>query len=78
MSDPDHRDAVAEIEDGIAKPRREGARRKSVDLAAWPETVLHLHDDRVPAFDMATARIAGAISDRARGLGLRLIIDQQG
>src|SRR5216684_2284904 len=55
---------VAEIEDGIAK-----ARSKSVDLSAWLELVLHLYGDRVLAFDRATARIAGAISDRARGLG---------
>jgi predicted nucleic acid-binding protein len=33
------------------------------------ETVLHLYGDRVLAFDTATARIAGAISDPARGLG---------
>jgi hypothetical protein len=31
---------VAEIEDGIAKLRREGAPRESADLAAWLETVL--------------------------------------
>ena len=61
--------AVAEIEDEIAKLRREGARRKSNDLAAWLEAVLHLYGDRVLAFDVATARIAGAISDRARGQG---------
>jgi len=60
---------VAEIEDGIAKSRREGAARKSADLSAWLETVLHLYGNRVLAFDVATARIAGAISDRARGLG---------
>jgi toxin FitB len=60
---------VAEIEDGIAKLRREGARRRSADLAAWLETVMHLYGDRVLVFDAATARIAGAISDRARGLG---------
>jgi predicted nucleic acid-binding protein len=60
---------VAEIEDGIAKLRREGARRKSADLAAWLDTVLHLYGDRVLAFDAATARIAGAMSDRVRGLG---------
>ena len=60
---------VAEIEDGIAKSRREGATRKSTDLSAWLETVLHLYGDRVLAFDVATARIAGAISDRARGAG---------
>jgi toxin FitB len=60
---------VAEIEDGIAKLRREGARRKSADLTAWLDTVLHLYGDRVLAFDAATARIAGATSDQARGLG---------
>jgi predicted nucleic acid-binding protein len=60
---------VAEIEDGIAKLRREGAKRKSENLAAWLETVLHLHGDRVLAFDTPTARIAGALSDQARGQG---------
>jgi predicted nucleic acid-binding protein len=60
---------VAEIEDGIAKSRREGATRKSADLTAWLETVLHLYGDRVLAFDTPTARIAGAIADRARGRG---------
>ncbi|MES2193102.1 MAG: type II toxin-antitoxin system VapC family toxin [Pseudomonadota bacterium] len=60
---------VAEIADGIAKLRREGAKRKSADLAAWLEAVLHLYGDRVLPFDVAAARIAGAISDRARGQG---------
>jgi predicted nucleic acid-binding protein len=60
---------VAEIEDGIAELRREGATRKSEDLAAWLETVLHLYGDRVLTFDMLTARIAGALSDRARSQG---------
>ncbi|MDB5515230.1 MAG: PilT protein domain protein [Tardiphaga sp.] len=60
---------VAEIEDGIAKLRREGVSRKSADLTAWLDTVLHLYGDRILAFDAATARIAGALSDRARGLG---------
>jgi len=60
---------VAEIEDGIAKLRREGARRKSTDLTAWLDTVLHLYGDRVLAFDAATARVAGAMADRARGRG---------
>jgi predicted nucleic acid-binding protein len=60
---------VAEIEDGIAKLRREKAMRRSADLTAWLETVLHLYGDRILAFDTATARIAGVLSDRARGLG---------
>ena len=60
---------VAEIEDGITKARREGATRKATDLTAWLETVLHLYADRILAFDVPTARIAGALSDRARGQG---------
>jgi toxin FitB len=63
---------VAEIEDGIAKLRRERATRRGEDLAAWLETVLHLYGDRVLPFDIPTARIAGALSDRARGQGQAL------
>jgi toxin FitB len=60
---------VAEIEDGIAKLRREGAARKSSDLTAWLDTVLHLYGAHILAFDTPTARIAGALADRARGQG---------
>jgi predicted nucleic acid-binding protein len=60
---------VAEIEDGIAKLRREGAARKSADLTAWLDTVLHLYGAHILAFDTPTARIAGALADRARGQG---------
>jgi toxin FitB len=61
---------VAEIEDGIAKARRERARRKAADLTAWLDTLLHLYGDRVLAFDVGAARIAGALSDLARSKGL--------
>jgi toxin FitB len=60
---------VAEIEDGIAKLRREGASRRRADLAAWLETVLHLYGDRILAFDVPIARIAGAMADQARSQG---------
>jgi hypothetical protein len=60
---------VAEIEDGIAKLKREGATRKAADLAAWLETMLHLYEDRILVFDASTARIAGAMTDRARSQG---------
>ena len=60
---------VAEIEDGIAKLRREGAARRSSHLAEWLEAILHLYGDRILAFDTPTARIAGALADRARGMG---------
>ena len=60
---------IAEIEDGIAKAKREGATRKARDLTAWLETVLHLYAARILPFDLATARLAGGLSDRARGQG---------
>jgi len=60
---------VAEICDGIAKLRREGANRKADTLADWLETVLHLYGDRILGFDVEAARIAGALSDHARGAG---------
>jgi toxin FitB len=60
---------IAEIVDGVAKARREGARRKASDLSAWLETVLHLYGHRVLPFDGATAQIAGALTDLARAHG---------
>jgi predicted nucleic acid-binding protein len=60
---------IAEIADGIAKARREGATRKASGLAAWLRTLLHLYGDRVLPFDASTAEIAGALSDLARGRG---------
>jgi predicted nucleic acid-binding protein len=60
---------IAEIEDGIAKLRREKATRRSRDLAHWLDAVLHLYGDRILGFDIPTARIAGQLSDRARGQG---------
>ena len=60
---------IAEIADGIAKGRREGATCKAAALADWLQTVLHLYDDHVLAFDTATAEIAGALSDLARSRG---------
>jgi toxin FitB len=61
--------SVAEIADGIAKAKRQGAKRKASDLAAWLQTVLHLYGDRVLPFDRPTAEIAGALSDLARSRG---------
>ena len=60
---------VAEIVDGIAKSRREGAKRKAADLSAWLETLLHLYGSRVLPFDTAAAEIAGELSDLARSRG---------
>jgi predicted nucleic acid-binding protein len=60
---------IAEIADGIAKARRESVERKVAALSGWLQTVLHLYGDRVLPFDAATAEIAGALSDLARGRG---------
>lgn len=60
---------VAEIADGIAKAKREGARRKATALAEWLQTLLHLYGDRVLPFDAPAAEIAGVLSDLARGRG---------
>ena len=60
---------IAEIAEGIAKARRKGAERKAADLSDWLQTLLHLYADRVLPFDAATAEIAGALSDLARGRG---------
>jgi toxin FitB len=60
---------IAEIADGIAKAKREGAKRKASNLSRWLRTVLHLYGDRVLPFDSPTAEIAGALSDLARGRG---------
>ncbi len=61
---------IAEIEDGIAKLQREGARRKAAELSAWLEILLHLYTTRILAFDVQVARIAGALSDVARSAGI--------
>lgn len=60
---------VAEIEDGIAKARREKASRKAAALDEWLRTLLHLYSNRVLAFDLAAAHAAGILSDRARAGG---------
>lgn len=60
---------VAEVEDGIAKARREGALRKAERLAEWLETLLHLYSARILSLDVAAARLLGALSDQARAAG---------
>jgi predicted nucleic acid-binding protein len=60
---------VAEIEDGIAKAHRQGARHKAQQLNGSLETLLHLYQERVLPFDVPAARIAGRLSDQARAKG---------
>jgi len=60
---------IAEIADGIAKARREGATRKASGLSAWLRALIHLYGERVLPFDTPAAEIAGALNDLARGHG---------
>ena len=60
---------VAEICDGIAKMRRTGSASRAASLEDWLELVLHLYAERVLPFDIAAARVAGALADRARAAG---------
>jgi predicted nucleic acid-binding protein len=60
---------IAEIEDGIAKARREGGHRKAALLADWLETLLHPYGARILGINVAIARESGHLSDRARGRG---------
>ena len=60
---------AAEICGGIAKMRRTGSHARAASLEDWLELVLHLYADRVLPFDTAAARIAGALTDRARAAG---------
>ena len=60
---------VAEICDGIAKMRRTGSVSRAASLEDWLELVLHLYAERVLPFDIAAARVAGALTDHARATG---------
>jgi toxin FitB len=60
---------ITEIEDGIAKARRQGATRKAADLADWLESVVHLYDDQILPIDTGIARAAGQLLDEMRGRG---------
>ena len=60
---------AAEIEAGIAQRRRSGAERRANQLSDWFEGLLNFYADRVLSFDLAAARIAGALSEVARAGG---------
>jgi hypothetical protein len=60
---------IAEISDGIAKARRQGAVQKAAKLSAWLGSVRHLYGDRILPFDAAIAEVAGRLADLARRRG---------
>ena len=60
---------VTEICNGIAKLKRTGAASRATAIGNWLEFTLHLYSDRVLSFDIAAARLAGSLMDKARGAG---------
>ena len=60
---------LTEIAAGIAKARRGGAVGKADRLQRWFGEVVRSHGSHVLAVDAATAMVAGAMADVARGQG---------
>jgi toxin FitB len=61
--------SVAEIQAGIDKARRIGAQTKADELASWLDSVVESYAGRILAFDLAAARVAGSMVDKARAIG---------
>ena len=61
---------VTEIRDGIAKAEREGASRKAAALETWWNEVQGEFEERILPFDLASATLAGVLTDRARAAGV--------
>lgn len=60
---------AAEIEAGIAKLFRTGATRRAEALRMWFDRIVAVYPDRVLSFDLAAARVAGALGDAAQAMG---------
>ena len=61
--------SAMEIGTGIAKLRRAGATRRAEGLHAWFDRILQQYAERVLAFDLAAAQIAGSLNDSAQAAG---------
>lgn len=60
---------IAEIEAGAEQAAIKGEIRKAGRLRAWLQTVEHLYGDRILPLDRRAARLAGALTARARMRG---------
>ena len=60
---------IAEASNGIARLKRTGGSARAARIADWLELVLHLYSNRVIPFDIAAARRAGLLMDKARAMG---------
>ena len=61
--------SAAEVEAGIAKPRRTGSGRRADNLRQWFDRILDEYADRLLSFDLAAARSADALGDAAQASG---------
>ena len=61
--------SVIEIEAGICKLRRTGARRRADDLWQWFGRILDVYGDRVIPLDTEIGRTAGAMSESVQAAG---------
>jgi predicted nucleic acid-binding protein len=60
---------AAEVKAGIARLRRMGAGSRADNLRDWFDRILAAYADRILPFDLAAARIAGALSDAVQAAG---------
>ena len=60
---------AAEVCNGISKLKRNGSTRKAAQPTDWPDVVVHPHGDLVIPFDIAAARLAGALMDGEHATG---------
>jgi hypothetical protein len=58
--------SAAEIQSGIAKVGREGAKNKAERLQAWWASIEYLYAEKLLPFDLRCAHAAGRIMDDAR------------
>jgi predicted nucleic acid-binding protein len=61
--------SIVEIEAGIRKLERTGAKARANLLNTWIEQILGVYAERVLAFDLPASRVAGSLSDRVRATG---------
>jgi hypothetical protein len=61
--------SIVEVEAGISKLQRSGAKTRADRLTTWIDQILGAYNERVLAFDLAAGRVAGVLSDRARAAG---------
>jgi predicted nucleic acid-binding protein len=61
--------SITEIAKGIHKLKRVGGAERAERLSAWLDRLVLDRPDRVLSFDIAMARKAGQISDRAIAMG---------